>query len=54
MYAASLTQRLLAFFQLDLSSHISSLLIALTMALMDLILYKLEKLILIHSKNEQN
>lgn len=54
MHAEFLINGLLAFSQMDLNSCISSPLIVFTMALTDLILYKLENLILIHSKNEQN
>ena len=54
MHAEFLINGLLAFSQLDLSSCISSPLIVFTMALTDLILYKLGNITLIHSKNEQN
>lgn len=54
MYTAMLTHWLLPSIQLDLSPYISSHLMSLIMAFMASILHKLEKLILIHSKNEQN
>ena len=54
MIAEFLIYRLLAFSQVDLSSCISIPLIVFTMALTDLIFYKLENLILIYCKNEQN